>query len=73
MWAKIKTKLKGWRTVIWNSVVGASAALLYIADELRSVDFSTVFTPRTVSMIMLGLAIAGIVLRGITTSRIGAK
>jgi hypothetical protein len=73
MLAKIKVKLKGWKTVAWNSAVGMSAVLLYIVDELRAVDFAGVFTPKTVAAIMCGLAIAGILLRAITTSRIGAK
>jgi hypothetical protein len=71
--AGIKQKLKGWKTVVWNSAVGASAVLLYVVDELRTVDFSGVFSPKMVAALMCGLAIAGILLRAVTTSRIGAR
>ncbi len=71
--SNIKMKLKGWRTLAWNSAVAASAVLLYIVDELRAVDFSGVFTPRIVAAITCGLAIAGILLRVATTNRIGAR
>jgi hypothetical protein len=73
VFSKIKAKLKGWRTVAWNGLVAASAVLLYVVDELRTVDFSGVFNPKTVAAIMCALAIAGILLRAVTTSRIGAK
>jgi hypothetical protein len=71
--ATLKAKLKGWKTVVWNGAVGTSAVVLYIVDELRTVDFSGLFTPKTVAAIMCGLAIGGILLRAVTSSRIGAK
>jgi hypothetical protein len=71
--AEIKLKLKGWRTVAWNAIVAGSAVMLYVVDELRTVDFSGLFTPKTVAAIMCGLAVAGILLRVVTTTRIGAK
>jgi len=73
MLSKIKVKLKGWRTVAWNGAVAGSAVLLYIVDELRTLDSSGLFTAKTVAAIMCGLAVAGILLRAVTTSRIGAK
>jgi hypothetical protein len=73
LFAKIQNKVRGWKTVVWNGAVGGSAVLLFVVDELRTVDFSGVFTPKIVAEIMFGLAIAGIILRAVTTSRIGAK
>jgi hypothetical protein len=73
MLAKLRAKLKGWKTIVWNGAVGGSAVLLYVVDEVRTVDFSGLFTAKTVAAIMCGLAVAGILLRAVTTSGIGAK
>jgi hypothetical protein len=73
MLAKIKSKLKGWKTVAWNSLVGISGIALYMIDQLQTVDFSKVFMPSTVGWLMLGLSVAGILLRAVTTTQIGAK
>ena len=73
MIAKLRAKLKGWKTVAWNSMVAVSGVGLYLIDQLQTVDFSKVLTPSTVGWIMVGLAVVGIVLRAVTTNAIGAK
>ena len=73
MLAKLRAKLKGWKTVAWNSVVAVSGILLVLADQLQTVDWSRVFTPTVCGMIVVGLSVAAILLRLVTTTAIGAK
>jgi hypothetical protein len=73
MWNQVKTKIKGWKTIAWNSLIGVSGVVLYLIDQLQTVDFSKALTPSTVGWLMIGLAIVGILLRAVTTNAIGAK
>jgi hypothetical protein len=73
MWSKFKAKLRGWRTVAWNSFVGTSGILLLLTDQLQTVEWSRMFTPSVVGAIIVGLSIVAIVLRVITTTAIGQK
>lgn len=70
---KLRAKIKGWRSAVWHSLVGLSGVALLLVDNLQTLDWSKIFTPTTVGLIIFGLGLAGILLRIITTTAIGQK
>lgn len=73
MWARIKAKLKGWRTVLFHGFVGSSSAVIATLDYLKKVDFTTLLTPGNAALIGIIVALLGIWLRLITTGPVGSK
>ena len=71
--AAIREKLKGWRTIIVNAVVGLPAALYTLYLALSGVDFTPVIPAKYVAVFALCWSVLGIVLRLITTGPVGAK
>lgn len=66
-------KLKGWKTVIVGALVGVPLILFELVEQLRLVDPATILPEPWGQRVALGLAIAMILLRLITTGPVGAK
>jgi len=73
MWNSFKEKLKGWKTIVFNALVGAPVALLALLDEFKAVDLSSILSPQWAARIVTLMAIAGILLRLVTTGPVGSK
>lgn len=73
MFAKLREKLKGWKTVVINSVMGAPAGLYFLYQEFATVDLTPVIPAKYVAAFMVGWAILGVILRIVTTGPVGAK
>lgn len=73
MWASIKLRLKGWKTIVANAIAGLPAALYGLYLEFQSVDFTPVIPTKYAAAVVVGMSILGIVLRLITTGPVGAK
>jgi len=66
-------KLKGWRTLIFGSAVTLAGAALDILDALQLVDISPLLPPDHALKIIAAIGVVTIVLRFVTTGRIGSK
>lgn len=77
--AKIRLRLKGWRTIIINALTGLPAALyaLYLQLEASNIDIQTLIPPnipsKYVAWGMAAWSLLGIILRLITTGPTGSK
>jgi hypothetical protein len=72
-WQSLHAKLKGWRTMIWGSVLTATAPLIETLDTLKTVDWSQFLTARNVAMAAAGIGIVTLWLRWLTTGAVGEK
>jgi hypothetical protein len=70
---KIRAKLKGWRTVIVNALVGLPASLLFLYEQFQGVDITPLIPAKYAAAAVAGMAVLGVVLRIITTGPIGHK
>ena len=73
MWTAFLLKLKGWRTIIVNAVIGLPALVLALLDELKAVDISPLLPPSFGVKIIAAMTVAAIVLRFLTTGPVGHK
>ena len=73
MFAKLREKLKGWKTIWANSIVGVPSLLYAAYLELSTVDFTPVIPAKYVAFFMVGWSLVGIVLRVITKGPVGSK
>ena len=73
MLAKIRLKLKGWKTVIVNAVVGLPASLLFVYEQFQGIDVTPLIPAQYAAAAVAGMAILGVVLRILTTGPIGQK
>lgn len=62
MLSKVRAKLRGWKTIAFNAVIGGSAGLGLLLEELKELDLTPWFGAYT-AKILVGVAIVGIVLR----------
>jgi hypothetical protein len=73
MFAKIRLKLKGWKTIVVNAIVGLPASLLFIWEQFQGVDVTPLIPAQYAAAAVAAMAILGVVLRIITTGPIGHK
>lgn len=73
MFATIRQKLKGWKTLVFNGVIGFPAAFYGLYLEFSTVDLTPVIPQKYVAAFMVGWAILGVVLRLVTTGPVGSK
>jgi hypothetical protein len=66
-------KLKGWRTLIFGSLVSVAGAALDILDALQLVDITPLLPPDHALKIIAAIGVVTIVLRLVTTGRVGSK
>lgn len=70
---RLLEKLKGWRTLIFGSAVTLAGATLDILEALQLVDITPLLPPDHALKIIAAIGIVTIVLRLVTTGRVGAK
>lgn len=73
LWARIREKLKGYRTIIFNGFIAAVPSLLFVLDKLQALDMSAYLSPGGVTLTGIGIGLAGMWLRMITTGPVGSK
>lgn len=73
LWARIREKIKGYRTMIFNGFIAAIPSLLFILDKLQAVDMSAYLSPGGVTASGIGIGLVGMWLRMITTGPVGSK
>ncbi len=73
MFAKLRERLKGWKTIIANVMVGLPAAALYLYTEFGNIDFTAVIPAQYVGLFVFCNAVLGVFLRFITTGPVGSK
>ena len=66
-------KLKGYKTIIVNALLGLPAALYTLYLALSGIDFTPVIPAKYVTVFALCWSVLGIVLRLITTGPVGSK
>ena len=71
MIAALRRRLKGWKTVVVNAVIGLPATALYIYEQFEGVDITPLIPARYAAAAVAGMAVLGVVLRIITTGPIG--
>ena len=69
----LREKLKGWKTIIIGSLAAAPLALLQIAEQLSLIDPKAILPDPWGARVALGLAVAMILLRLVTTGPVGSK
>lgn len=69
----LRERLKGWKTIILGATAAAPLALLELVEQLKLADPSSFLPEPWGQRIALGLAIAMILLRLITTGPVGSK
>lgn len=73
MWAALRLKLKGYRTIIANAVVGLPAMALFFYTAFSTVDLTPVIPAKYVALFVVCNAVLGVILRLLTTGPIGSK
>jgi len=73
MFAGIREKLKGWKTIVANTLTGLPATAYLLYTELSTVDFTPVIPVKYAAIAVVGMSVLGIILRIITTGPIGSK
>lgn len=71
--AWLAERLKGWRTLIFGGAVTLAGTLLDILDALHVVDISPLLPPDHALKIIAAIGVVTVVLRLVTTGRIGSK
>lgn len=71
MFEKLKQTLKGWRTVVLNSVAGLAPILLLVLDYAGTVDASSLLSAKGALVYGIAVHLANIYLRTITNTPVG--
>jgi predicted cobalt transporter CbtA len=73
MFAKLRQRLKGWKTILWNGFLGFAPAILVGLDKIQAIDLTQHMT--WWMAIIVGVLVGGIgtLLRYITTGPVGSK
>jgi len=69
----LSERLKGWRTLIFGSAVTFAGITLDILEALRLIDITPLLPPDHALKIIAAIGVVTIVLRLITTGRVGSK
>lgn len=67
----IRERLKGWRTVIFGGAITFAGVALDLLDALQLVDITPLLPPEHALKIIAVIGIVTIVLRLVTTGRVG--
>ncbi len=73
MFASLRERLKGWKTVWVNSIVGVPSTLLFLWTEFSSVDFTPLIPAKYVALFLVLNSVLGVILRICTTGPVGSK
>lgn len=73
MFAKLREKLKGWKTMIWNGFVAVTPVALVSLDKLQALDLSQYMTWWMAIIVGFLVSAVGVWLRYVTTGPVGSK
>ncbi len=65
--------LKGWRTVVLNAIPAVGVVLTDVLGYLAGFEWSGLIEAKTAALMVLATNVANIVLRVLTTTRVGEK
>ena len=71
--ADLRGKLKGWRTVVFGSAVAIGSAIADLLDAFKQIDIAPLLPPAYALKIIALIGVVTIVLRLVTTGRVGEK
>lgn len=71
--AWLRERLKGWRTLIFGGAITVAGAALDILNALQLVDITPLLPPEHALKILALIGVVTVVLRMVTTGRIGRK
>ncbi|WP_420411266.1 hypothetical protein [Roseibium sp.] len=63
--------MRGWKTLALNGAVGAAVVLLEMLTFLGAADWKAILPPERAALVMLGIGLANIVLRHVTSGPAG--
>ncbi|MEP3049665.1 MAG: hypothetical protein ABJL55_17575 [Roseibium sp.] len=63
--------MRGWKTLVLNSVAGVTILVLEVLSFMTSTDWHLILSPERASLLVLGLGLANILLRHITSGPTG--
>jgi hypothetical protein len=69
----LRQKLKGWRTVLFGGLVAAAGVVLDLLEALQAVDITPLLPPVYALRVIAALGLATVLLRLVTTGRVGRK
>ena len=69
----LRDKLKGWRTLIFGAALTLAGTALDILDALHVVDITPLLPPEHAPKIIAAIGVITVVLRLMTTGRVGQK
>lgn len=69
---KVGAKLRGYKTIVFNAVIGGAASLGLLLEEFKEIDLTPWFGEYA-AKVLVGIAIAGIVLRLTTTGPVAGS
>src|SRR5262249_41982155 len=69
----LRQRLKGWRTVIFGGAVTVAGVTLDILNASQLVDIKPLLPPEHALKIITGIGLATVILRAVTTGRIGQR
>lgn len=73
MFAKLREKLRGWKTVVWNGFIALAPLALVALDKLQALDLTPYMSAPMAILAGFVVGGVGILLRVITTGPVGAK
>ncbi|MBI4275443.1 MAG: hypothetical protein HY659_12165 [Rhizobiales bacterium] len=71
--ADLRAKFKGWRTVVFGSSIAIGSVTAELLDAFKQIDIAPLLPPAYALKIIAGIGVATILLRIVTTGRVGAK
>ena len=72
-WIRLRDGVKGWRTVIFGGALTLAGGALDILNALQLVDITPLLPPEHALKVIAAIGIATVVLRLVTTGRVGHK
>lgn len=73
MLAKLRDRMKGWKTIIWNGFLGIVPLLLAAVDKLQVMDLTPYMTWYMAIAAGVVVGSVGVWLRYLTTGPVGSK
>lgn len=71
MLRRLSDRLRGYRTIIFGTMVAASGAVLEILSLFQTIDLSFLFSPRSAVIANIVIGVVVIALRFATTGPVG--
>jgi hypothetical protein len=73
MFAKLREKIKGWKTMIWNGLIALAPVMMVSLDRLQAVDLNQYMTWYMAIAVGFAVSAVGVWLRYVTTGPVGSK